>query len=153
MGDTTPKKVLVKLDERDATHGRACVMTGTQTDRIVPQHRQGGAGGRKNKHRLENLLWLDSIINGWIEDHADWAAHAQAWGIKVPLWVTDVAAVPVYFAAELTWYVLEADGRREIPPIVALDMMLEVYGDDYLLWKSVADGTARAHALYLRSAG
>lgn len=153
MGDHVPKKALVALDVRDAERGRACVMTGTQTERIIPQHRQGGMGGRKSKHRLENLLWLDSIINGWIEDDAEWAAHAQAWGVKVLLWVKDVTAVPVYFAPEMTWFILEGESRRAISSIVALDMMLEVYGDDYLLWKAVADGTARAHALYLRSVG
>ena len=153
MGDHVPKKMLVKLDARDAERGRACVMTGTQTERNVPQHRQGGMGGRPGKHRLENLLWLDSLINGWIEDDAEWAAHAQAWGIKVPVWVRDVSKVPVYFAAEMTWFALEGETRRPIPALVALDMMLEVYGEDYLLAKAVADGTARAHALYLRSVG
>lgn len=151
MGDHVPKKVLVLLDERDAEGGRSCVMTGTETERIVPQHRQGGMGGRSDKHRLVNLLWLDSILNGLLEADADWANHALAWGVKVPLWVQDVATVPVYFAPEMAWFVLEGETRRQVPAIVALDMMLEVYGEDYLLWKAIADGTTRAHALYLRS--
>jgi hypothetical protein len=136
---------------RDAAAGRACVLTGVQTDRIVPQHRQGGMGGRKDKHRLPNLLWLDSLLNGFIESDAEWAAIAKAYGVKVPIWVKDVSTVPVFYAAELTWFVLEGDGRREVTPAQALDMMLEVYGDDYLLSKAVADGTDRARALYLRS--
>lgn len=150
MGVHVPRRVLAKLD---AEHGRACVMTGTQTARIVPQHRQGGMGGRADKHQLINLVWLDSILNGFLESDAEWAAHALAWGVKVPLWVKDVADVPVYFAAELTWCALVGETRTPMSAIVALDTMLEIYGDDYLLWKAVADGTARAHALYLRSAG
>lgn len=148
MADHVPAKILRALDERDR---RVCVMTSAETERIVPQHRQGGMGGRKDKHRLVNLVWLDSIVNGLIESDAEWQAHALAWGVKVPGWVNDPARVPVFFASELAWFALEGDARREVLPLVALDMMLEVYGDDYLLWKAVADGTQRARALYVRA--
>lgn len=151
MADRTPKKVIAALDRRDASTARTCVMTGTESDRIVPQHRQGGMGGRPDKHRLENVLWLDSLFNGFIESDAEWAAHAQAWGVKVPLWVKDVSRVPVYFAAELAWFVLEGDARRQITAVEAMSMMFDVYGEDYLLWKAIADGTGRARTLYLRS--
>lgn len=152
MADRTPAKTIRALDRRDAEQGRACVMTGRQTDRIVPQHRQGGAGGRKNKHRLTNVLWLDSIFNDWIERDDEWAAHAQAWGVKVPIWVDDETRVPVFFANEGRWYRLKGDGRDEITAEVAMTMMIDVYGEEmYFRLKAIADDTARARALYLRS--
>lgn len=147
MADHVPAKILRALDDRDAPDGRVCVMTGQQSDRIVPQHRQGGMGGRKDKHRLPNLLWLDSILNGHIESNSEWQAVALAWGVKVPVWVDDVTRVPVFFRHEHTWFVLDGDTKRPVPAVVALDMMLEVYGDQYLVWKDVADRTDRSGAL------
>ena len=151
MGSHVPARMLRDLDRRDSAAGRTCVLTAVQSERIIPQHRQGGMGGRKDKHRLPNLLWLDSLFNSFIEDDAEWAAIAQAYGVKVPIWVKDVTRVPVWFANEGRWFVLEGDGRRQIDGGEALAMMLEVYGDDYLLWKAIADDTDRARALYLRS--
>lgn len=152
MADRTPATTILALDRRDSLRARACVMTGAQTDRNVPQHRQGGMGGRKNKHRLTNVLWLDSILNDWIESDAEWAAHAQAWGIKVPIWVDDEARVPVFFANEGRWYRLRDEGRDEITATAAMTMMIDVYGEEsYTHLKAIADGTARARTLYLRS--
>lgn len=76
----TPKRLLAALDARD---GHRCAWTGIDTGRLVPQHRQGGMGGRKNKHRLSNLVWLDSIVNGLIESDPKFQADAVALGIKV----------------------------------------------------------------------
>lgn len=152
MADRTPATVILALDRRDALRGRACVMTARQTARIVPQHRQGGAGGRKNKHRLPNVLWLDSIVNGLIESNADWAAHAQAWGVKVPVWVDDERRVPVYFAAESRWYRLEGESRQEISAHDAMSMMVDVYGEAaYFRIKAAADSTERERFLSLRA--
>lgn len=150
MADHVPARVLRALDARDAPYGRVCVMTGTSSERIVPQHRAGGMGGRKGKHQLPNLLWMDSITNGLIETDADWQAVAKAWGVKISLHV-EATLVPVFFRHEHAWFVLEGDTRREVPALVALDMMLDVYGDQYLTWKTVADSTGRALALWRRS--
>ncbi len=152
MADRTPATVILSLDRRDALRARACVMTGTETERIVPQHRQGGAGGRKNKHRLTNVLWLDSVVNGWIESNADWAAQAQASGVKVPIWVEDERLVPVYFANEGRWFRLEGESRQEISAFAAMGLMIDVYGEaEYLRIKAAADGTVRARILALRT--
>ena len=151
MADRTPPATLRALDARDADDGtRRCVMTGTEGDRIIPQHRQGGMGGRRDKHQPVNVLWLDSILNGLIEHDAGWQATAKAWGVKVPIWVRDVAAVPVFFRFEHAWFVLEGDGRREITAADALERMLDVYGDDYLQWKVVADDSERSRVLLMR---
>lgn len=151
MADRTPAATIRTIDERDADDGtRRCVMTGTEGDRIIPQHRQGGMGGRRDKHQPVNVLWLDSILNGLIEHDAGWQATAKAWGVKVPIWVRDVAAVPVFFRFEHAWFVLEGDGRREITAADALDRMLDVYGDDYLQWKVVADDSERSRVLLMR---
>lgn len=52
---------------------------------LVPQHRQGGMGGRKAKHRLSNVVWLCSLLNGEIESNADLQAEARRRGIKISL--------------------------------------------------------------------
>lgn len=82
MPDATPYSVIRALDERD---GHACAWLGYDTGRLVPQHRQGGMGGRANKHRMSNVVWLDSIINGLIESDPGFQAEAKRRGIKIPL--------------------------------------------------------------------
>lgn len=77
---TTPKALLKALEARD---GHRSAWTGNDTDTLVPQHRQGGMGGRKNKHRLSNVVWLESDINGLIESDAEMQAEAIRRGIKV----------------------------------------------------------------------
>ena len=86
-----PKRLLDALDKRD-TH--VCAWTGIDTGRLVPQHRQGGMGGRKDKHRLSNLVWLDSLINGLIESDPLYQAEAVARGIKISGFA-DPTAIPV----------------------------------------------------------
>lgn len=146
MADRTPPGQLHALARRD---GDRCVMTATSGERIVPQHRAGGMGGRKDKHRLENLLWIDSLVNGLIESDSEWQATAKAWGVKVSLHV-EPGTVPVFYRYEHAWFMLEGGGRRQITADDALERMLAIYGPDYLLWKAVADGTLRGRALYLR---
>jgi hypothetical protein len=80
MSDVTPKALLAALDARD---GHRCAWTGREGDTLVPQHRQGGMGGRRGKHRLSNVVWLDSIINGRIEAEPDWQLEAFERGIKI----------------------------------------------------------------------
>lgn len=79
---STPARTLRELDRRD---GHVCAWYGTDTGRLVPQHRQGGAGGRRDKHRLSNVVWLDSILNGLIEADAAYQAEARRRGIKISL--------------------------------------------------------------------
>jgi hypothetical protein len=88
---TVPKRLLDALDARD-TH--VCAWTGIDTGRLVPQHRQGGMGGRRGKHRLSNLLWLDSFLNGLIESDPVYRAEAVRRGIKISLHA-DPLEVPV----------------------------------------------------------
>lgn len=94
MSDTTPKELLTALDARD---GHRCAWTGRESDTLVPQHRQGGMGGRRGKHRLSNVVWLDSIINGRIEAEPDWQLEAARRGIKISLH-DDPEDVPVLHA-------------------------------------------------------
>ncbi len=69
MSDRVPRAQLVALSERD---GFVCAWTAPPPT-VSSQHRQGGAGGRPDKHRPENLLWLDSLLNGLIEADANLA--------------------------------------------------------------------------------
>jgi hypothetical protein len=60
-------------------------------------------GGRANKHRLSNVVWLESIINGLIESDPWWQAEAIRRGIKISLHA-DPRMVPVEHAAHgLVW--------------------------------------------------
>lgn len=80
MADQTPKVLLEAMEQRD---GRRSAWTGNEGDTLVPQHRQGGMGGRRGKHRLSNVVWLESEINGLIESDPGWQAEAVARGIKI----------------------------------------------------------------------
>lgn len=105
----TPKRALRALEARD---GRECAwhgVDGCDPDTLVPQHRQGGMGGSKRKHRLSNLVWLCSLMNGEIESDADLAEEARRRGIKVSQH-TDPVLVPVEFPSGRFW--LTDDGRR-----------------------------------------
>jgi hypothetical protein len=83
----TPKALLRRLDERD---GHVSAWSGIEyqkgdDDPLVPQHRQGGMGGGKRKHRLSNVVWLESWRNQAIEDDADAAQEARDRGIKISI--------------------------------------------------------------------
>jgi len=40
-------------------------------------------GGRRGKHRLSNVVWLESSLNGLIESDPEYQAEAVRRGIKV----------------------------------------------------------------------
>lgn len=102
----TPKSVLKALDARD---GHVCAWHGYDTGRLVPQHRQGGMGGRSGKHRLSNVIWLDSLTNGAIEADPAMQAEAIRRGIKISLHA-DPRLIPVQHAVHgEVW--LTDDGR------------------------------------------
>lgn len=146
MGDRVPAGVLAKLTARD---GRSCIWTATESDRLVPQHRQGGMGGRKNKHHLPNLLWLDSILNGLIEADPELQKVAKAWGIKISIHAQP-EQIPVFRPHQHQWFRLVGAERIAISAGTALEMMLAFYGDEYLEWKAIADDTARSAVLLAR---
>lgn len=104
----TPRRVLRAIEARDghvcAWHGESC-----GTDTLVPQHRQGGMGGSRTKHRLSNVIWLCSLQNGLIESDPAEATAARDRGIKISQH-TDPCLVPVDFPDGLFW--LTDDGRR-----------------------------------------
>ena len=92
---STPKAVLKALTARD---GHLSAWTGNDDDTLVPQHRQGGMGGRRNKHRLSNVVWLESLINGLIESDPVWQAEALRRGIKISSFAENPATVPITHA-------------------------------------------------------
>lgn len=82
-----PPSILAELDERD---GHRSAWTGTEYAHgpdcvLVPQHRQGGMGGRRGKHRLSNLVWLESEMNGLITADPMLQAEARRRGIAISL--------------------------------------------------------------------
>lgn len=110
---STPKAALRKLEARD---GKECVWHGEScgTDTLVPQHRMGGMGGSRSKHRLSNLVWLCSLMNGDIESDAELAAEARRRGIKVGFWA-DTTAVPVIYADGDPYWLDDEGGRSGQP--------------------------------------
>lgn len=68
-------------------------------------------GGSKSKHRLSNVVWLDSLTNGLIESDPAMAAEARSRGIKISQH-DDPRHVPVAYPDGVFW--LTDDGRREL---------------------------------------
>lgn len=104
----TPRRVLKAIEARD---GHVCVWHGEScgTDTLVPQHRAGGMGGSRTKHRLSNVVWLDSLMNGLIESDPEMAAEARRRGIKISQH-DDPRHVTVTYPDGVFW--LTDDGRR-----------------------------------------
>jgi hypothetical protein len=122
----TPKPLLRQLEQRD---GHVSAWTGEDVPELVPQHRQGGMGGRKSKQRLSNVVWLESIINGLITSDAEWQAEAVRRGIAISLHA-DPLMVPVEHAVH-GLVLLDDDGgwERLAPAEVAEWHVLERYLD------------------------
>lgn len=95
---TTPKALLKALDARDG-HQCAWHWAGAcDTSTLSPHHRANrGMGGRQSMHRLSNLVWLCSDMNGRVESDAALAEVARGRGIKVRSH-DDPAAVPIVHA-------------------------------------------------------
>lgn len=130
-----------------------CVLTGADTGRLVPQHRRNrGMGGDRTGNTLHNTVLLDSILNGLLESDATLSELGKAYGTKVPGWVVDPSHVPVFYPHEHAWFLLEGDTRRQVTAVEAIDRMHEVYGDDWLRWKAVADQSPHAAVYALRGA-
>lgn len=108
MSSPTPIRIRKGVHARD---GHACAWHakgGCDPETLVPQHRQGGMGGRKTKHRLSNVVWLCSRINGDIESNADLQREAVNRGIKISLHANP-AREPMLHAVH-GWVVLDDDG-------------------------------------------
>ena len=112
MSKPTPKALLRDLEKRD---GKECVWHGEScgTDVLVPQHRQGGMGGSKKKHRLSNVLWLCALTNGLIEADADLAEEARVRGIKISLHA-DPTVIPVLYPDGKRYYLDDFGGREYV---------------------------------------
>ena len=80
----TPQALLKVIERRDPDRACAWHTKGLcDPETRVPQHRQGGMGGRADKHRPSNVVWLCSEVNGLIESNARYQARARARGIKI----------------------------------------------------------------------
>lgn len=112
MSRSVPKAVLRALEARD---GHRSAWTGDDCPELVPQHRQGGMGGRANKHQLSNLVWLEAALNGLIESDPRYQAEAVRRGIKVSGFA-DPRLVRVDHAVHGPCF-LTNDGRATFDPI------------------------------------
>lgn len=99
---SVPKRLLKMLDDRD---GHRCAYTGIESDTLVPHHRANrGMGG--GSHEIQNLVWLDSIINGRVEN--DLQSDALARGIKISKY-SKPEEMPIMHSVH-GWVYLKPDG-------------------------------------------
>lgn len=110
LSRSVPVRVLHALEARD---GHRSAWTGMDVPELVPQHRQGGMGGRADKHRLSNLVWLESGLNGLIESDAAMQAEAVRRGIKISLHA-DPTRVPVEHVIHGLVYLDDEGGVTEV---------------------------------------
>lgn len=72
---------------------------------LVPQHRYGGMGGGKAKHRPSNVISFNSMVNGELESNYTVARIAREKGWKIEAW-QDPAETPVFHALR-GWVILD----------------------------------------------
>lgn len=111
----TPKWLLRDLTNRDE-HRSA--WTGQDVPDLVPQHRHGGMGGRRNKQRLSVVVWLESLINDLIESDPSWQAEAKRRGIKISGFANP-ELTPIQHAVH-GWVLLGDDGS--VSPLNAAEI-------------------------------
>jgi hypothetical protein len=90
-------------------------------------------GGSKVRPGAADGLTLCYRCNTAAE--AEMQTLALAYGWKVRRWA-DPTKVPVYYPHDFRWYRLEGLERHPITAVVALDMMHDVYGDEYFQWRA-----------------
>ncbi len=126
-------KVRASMLERDKYR---CVACGERTN-LEAQHRAAvGMGGSKVRPTLDQLLTACAPCNTQFE--SDLQTRALLCGWKVRRWVNAAYRVPVYYAVERVWYLVNAaGGRTVISPAKARGLMVEVYGADvYAEWEA-----------------
>lgn len=112
--------------------GWRCVACGSLS--LTFQHRRAvGMGGSKVKPTPEDGLALCGGCNDRCERDLQTVALLHGW--KVRRWATPTD-IPVYYPRERAWYRLDGTQRVFLVPSIALDMMLDVYGDEYLTWST-----------------
>lgn len=124
MTDPSPALKTVTY-ERDR---HRCVTCGAQRN-LSYQHRQAvGMGG--SKRRLQLYEGVTACLFHNMRYESDLQAEAIRYGWKVPRWVKDCSAVPVYYVWTRQWFTLDRYGQKHrISRDVAVSMMREVYGD------------------------
>lgn len=81
-------------------------------DTYVPQHRANrGMGGSKLLDRPSNVIVMCSDLNILIEQDADLAAQAKAFGWKLERWQVP-EEVPIFDRATGEWFTLTNDFQR-----------------------------------------
>lgn len=136
MADPAPVVRAVTY-ERDKER---CVTCGARTGKQYQHRAVVGMGGSKIKPKLPEGVTSCAVCNPRYE--SDLQDKALACGWKIRNWVYEqgrASEVPVFYAPELTWFELTADGRRlPITPVQASLMMQAVYGVEYEEWVEAA---------------
>jgi len=112
-----------------------CVLCGATTA-LEWNHRAAvGMGGSKHRPGAVEGVMLCTRCNTDIESVADLMKLALSYGVKIRKWA-DPVKVPVFYPHEHQWFRLEGLDRHPITAVVALDMMHDVYGDEYFEWRA-----------------
>jgi hypothetical protein len=101
-------KQFTKFLVRDDGH---CYHCGT-TEGLVPQHRIGGMGGRRNQSPA-NIITFCGVHNELIESDAWQAELARAHGWKLRPW-EDPLVRPVYDRSVQAWFFLDNYFHRTV---------------------------------------
>lgn len=131
--DPTPQ-VRMAVYQRDGVRCVACAAWNP----LSFQHRRAtGMGGSKIRPTVVDGVCACVPCNVEFERGLQIKALLRGW--KVPRWVKVPALVPVFYPLFGGWHVLGQDGTRvPVSVKVALDMMRDVYGDEYEKWEKVA---------------
>lgn len=122
--------------ERD---NHECVVRGSLWAMLHPcggsltiQHRvTRGMGGSAQYDDAPFLLAMCSIHNGLEPASAEFRAFCERQGYSIPRWAaeqTPISRIPVKY--EDSWYLLSTAGKHRIPEPVAVELMVDIYGDD-----------------------
>lgn len=98
-----------KLVKRDGS----CVATGYEGDRLIPNHRIGGMGGHRSDDPT-NLVLMESIFNGQIEQDAELRAQAFHYGWRLESW-QDPAKEPFFHFGLRHWML--PDSYWDLKPV------------------------------------
>lgn len=139
IGKKSRKQVEAIRQTVYARDNNECVVRGSLWAMLHPcggsltiQHRvTRGMGGSAQYDDAPFLLAMCSIHNGLEPASAEFRAFCERQGYSIPRWAaeqTPISRIPVKY--EDSWYLLSTAGKHRIPEPVAVELMVDIYGDE-----------------------
>lgn len=107
-----------------------CVICGRRDRRSLQHRRTRGMGGSRLADTPQNLIVVCGMTNTRFESDLQQMALANGW--KLPQWSSPPEETPVWYAAELSWMLLDAEGLSCITTLEAHERLCSLYGEDAL---------------------